>query len=93
MLFSYIIPIFVDIECHGTNLNLWTYLTFHTCEQIQILNVFYDQFPRYERARRLRVAVIHGLARMAALMASTYKAYLGVGLGPLSVGPVNCGIY
>lgn len=25
---------------------------------------------------------------MAALMASTYKAYLGVGLGPLSVGPV-----
>ncbi|XP_015890147.2 zeaxanthin epoxidase, chloroplastic [Ziziphus jujuba] len=38
----------------------------------------------YERARRLRVAVIHGMARMAALMASTYKAYLGVGLGPLS---------
>jgi hypothetical protein len=23
---------------------------------------------------------------MAAIMASTYKAYLGVGLGPLSVG-------
>lgn len=41
--------------------------------------------PRYEDARRLRVAVIHGLARMAAFMASTYKAYLGVGLGPLSV--------
>ncbi|KVI02687.1 hypothetical protein Ccrd_019024 [Cynara cardunculus var. scolymus] len=39
---------------------------------------------RYEDARRLRVAVIHGLARMAAIMASTYKAYLGVGLGPLS---------
>lgn len=38
----------------------------------------------YERARRLRVAVIHGMARMAAIMASTYKAYLGVGLGPLS---------
>ncbi|CAL5366961.1 unnamed protein product [Camellia sinensis] len=38
----------------------------------------------YEDARRLRVAVIHGLARMAAIMASTYKAYLGVGLGPLS---------
>ncbi|KAF3438959.1 hypothetical protein FNV43_RR17234 [Rhamnella rubrinervis] len=38
----------------------------------------------YERARRIRVAVIHGMARMAALMASTYKAYLGVGLGPLS---------
>ncbi|CAI9110172.1 OLC1v1010152C2 [Oldenlandia corymbosa var. corymbosa] len=39
---------------------------------------------RYESARKLRVAVIHGLARMAAIMASTYKPYLGVGLGPLS---------
>lgn len=39
---------------------------------------------RYENARKVRVAVIHGLARMAAIMASTYKAYLGVGLGPLS---------
>jgi len=39
----------------------------------------------YERERRLRVAIIHGMARMAALMASTYKAYLGVGLGPLEV--------
>ncbi|KAI4314968.1 hypothetical protein L6164_027822 [Bauhinia variegata] len=38
----------------------------------------------YESERRLRVAIIHGMARMAALMASTYKAYLGVGLGPLS---------
>ncbi|OMP01999.1 hypothetical protein COLO4_11419 [Corchorus olitorius] len=38
----------------------------------------------YESARRLRVAIIHGMARMAAIMASTYKAYLGVGLGPLS---------
>ncbi|XP_021274355.1 zeaxanthin epoxidase, chloroplastic isoform X2 [Herrania umbratica] len=38
----------------------------------------------YEGARRLRVAIIHGMARMAAMMASTYKAYLGVGLGPLS---------
>ncbi|OIW19302.1 hypothetical protein TanjilG_24341 [Lupinus angustifolius] len=37
----------------------------------------------YERERRLRVAIIHGMARMAALMASTYKAYLGDGLGPL----------
>lgn len=44
------------------------------------------KFCSYERARRLRVAVIHGLARSAAVMASTYKAYLGVGLGPLSVG-------
>lgn len=38
----------------------------------------------YENSRRLRVAIIHGMARMAAIMASTYKAYLGVGLGPLS---------
>ncbi|XP_050372405.1 zeaxanthin epoxidase, chloroplastic isoform X1 [Argentina anserina] len=39
---------------------------------------------RYETSRKLRVAIIHGMARMAAIMASTYKAYLGVGLGPLS---------
>ncbi|CAN1190863.1 Zeaxanthin epoxidase, chloroplastic [Linum perenne] len=38
----------------------------------------------YEDARKLRVAVIHGMARMAAIMASTYRPYLGVGLGPLS---------
>ncbi|KAK7367540.1 hypothetical protein VNO80_09553 [Phaseolus coccineus] len=37
----------------------------------------------YERERRLRVAIVHGMARMAALMATTYKAYLGVGLGQL----------
>ncbi|PON39790.1 Zeaxanthin epoxidase [Parasponia andersonii] len=43
-----------------------------------------SSLKRYEKARRLRVAIIHGMARMAALMASTYKAYLGVGLGPLS---------
>nr|XP_027193423.1 zeaxanthin epoxidase, chloroplastic-like isoform X2 [Cicer arietinum] len=42
-----------------------------------------SSLKRYERERRLRVAIIHGMARMAALMASTYKAYLGVGLGPL----------
>lgn len=35
----------------------------------------------YESSRKI---VIHGLARMAAIMASTFKAYLGVGLGPLS---------
>ncbi|MBA0787076.1 hypothetical protein Gotri_027916 [Gossypium trilobum] len=32
----------------------------------------------------MRVAIIRGMARMAAMMALTYKAYLGVGLGPLS---------
>ncbi len=36
-------------------------------------------------AKRLgRASTIHGLAGMAAIMASTYKAYLGEGLGPLS---------
>jgi len=39
---------------------------------------------RYENKRRLRVGTIHGMARMAAEMASTYKSYLGEGLGPLS---------
>ncbi|GAB2282616.1 hypothetical protein Dimus_017155 [Dionaea muscipula] len=43
-----------------------------------------SSLKRYERERRLRVAAIHGMARMAAIMASTYKAYLGDGLGPLS---------
>lgn len=33
----------------------------------------------------MRVAAVHGMAGMAAIMASTYKAYLGEGLGPLSV--------
>lgn len=37
----------------------------------------------YENDRVLRVGAIHGMARMAAIMASTYKPYLGVGLGPL----------
>ncbi|WJX55368.1 zeaxanthin epoxidase [Trifolium repens] len=37
----------------------------------------------YERERRLRVALIHGMARMAAFMASNYKPYIGFGLGPL----------
>ncbi|MBA0620226.1 hypothetical protein Godav_005983 [Gossypium davidsonii] len=35
--------------------------------------------------RKMRVAIIRGMARMAAMMALTYKAYLGVGLGPLSL--------
>ncbi|XP_072991554.1 zeaxanthin epoxidase, chloroplastic isoform X1 [Typha latifolia] len=39
---------------------------------------------RYEKERRIRVAIIYGMARMAANMASTYRPYLGVGLGPLS---------
>ncbi|XP_062014161.1 zeaxanthin epoxidase, chloroplastic-like [Rosa rugosa] len=43
-----------------------------------------DWILSYETSRKLWVAIIHGMARMAAIMASTYKAYLGVGLGPLS---------
>ena len=31
----------------------------------------------------MRTSTIHGLAGAAAIMASTYKAYLGEGLGPL----------
>lgn len=38
----------------------------------------------YEESRRLRVAIVHGMARMAAAMASTYQAYIGPGLGPFS---------
>lgn len=37
----------------------------------------------YFRKRLLRASAIHGMAGMAAFMASTYKAYLGEGLGPL----------
>uniref|UniRef100_A0A7N0ZT55 FAD-binding domain-containing protein n=1 Tax=Kalanchoe fedtschenkoi TaxID=63787 RepID=A0A7N0ZT55_KALFE len=38
----------------------------------------------YEKSRSVRVAIIHGMARMAAAMASTYRAHLDVGSGPLS---------
>ena len=38
----------------------------------------------YQVKRLGRASTIHGLAGMAAIMASTYKAYLGEGLGPLS---------
>jgi len=38
----------------------------------------------YQNMRMVRVSAIHGMAGMAAFMASTYKAYLGEGLGPLS---------
>ncbi|CAI0553544.1 unnamed protein product [Linum tenue] len=44
----------------------------------------FSSLKSYEKARRLRVAIIHGMARMAAIMATTYRPYLGVGLGPLS---------
>jgi zeaxanthin epoxidase len=37
----------------------------------------------YQSGRIVRAASIHGMARFAAIMASTYKAYLGEGLGPL----------
>ncbi|CAN6228334.1 unnamed protein product [Urochloa humidicola] len=35
---------------------------------------------RYEKERRLRVAIIYGLARMASIMATIYIPYLGGGL-------------
>eukprot|EP01018_Ginkgo_biloba_P033274 Gb_12152 [translate_table: standard] len=54
--------------------------SFETGKSVDITSVL----KRYESERRLRVGVIHGMARMAAVMASTYKPYLGVGLGPLS---------
>jgi hypothetical protein len=38
----------------------------------------------YQAKRLGRAAAIHGMAGMAAFMASTYKAWLGEGLGPLS---------
>ncbi len=37
----------------------------------------------YFAKRLVRAAAIHGMAGMAAFMASTYKAHLGEGLGPL----------
>ena len=37
----------------------------------------------YQGKRLVRASTIHGLAGSAAIMASTYKAYLGEGLGPL----------
>jgi zeaxanthin epoxidase len=36
----------------------------------------------YESRRIVRAGAIHGMARAAAVMASTYKAHLGEGLGP-----------
>lgn len=36
----------------------------------------------YEARRIVRAGAIHGMARAAAVMASTYKAHLGEGLGP-----------
>lgn len=39
---------------------------------------------QYESERRLRAGAVHGMARTAAIMASTYKAYLGEGFAPLA---------
>lgn len=41
-------------------------------------------FRQYHLQRMMRASAIHGMAGMAAFMASTYKAYLGEGFpGPL----------
>ena len=37
----------------------------------------------YHSRRMMRAATIHGMARMAAFMASTYRTHLGEGMGPL----------
>ena len=37
----------------------------------------------FQRKRFIRASTIHGLAGSAAIMASTYKAHLGEGMGPL----------
>ena len=47
-------------------------------------SLFLAAVQAYARKRVLRASTIHGLAGMAAIAASTYKAYLGEGLGPLS---------
>ncbi|CAL0314406.1 unnamed protein product [Lupinus luteus] len=43
----------------------------------------HSSLKSYEKERRIRVAIVHGMARMAAQMATTYRPYLGIGLGPL----------
>lgn len=42
-----------------------------------------EALKRYRERRMMRAAAIHGMARMAAYMASTYKTHLGEGMGPL----------
>ncbi|GLT68034.1 hypothetical protein SLA2020_402970 [Shorea laevis] len=42
----------------------------------------------YERNRRLRVAIIHAMARMVAVLVSNYRSYLDIGFGPLLLGTV-----
>jgi len=44
---------------------------------------------RYQGRRLVRAAVVHGMARMAALMASTYKTHLGDGLSRIGLGAVE----
>jgi len=44
---------------------------------------FEDMLKTYYNKRIFRTSVIHGMAGMAAFAASTYKAFLGEGLGPL----------
>jgi len=44
-----------------------------------------SSLKRYEKERRLCVAIIHGLARMAAIMATVYIPHSGVGLEPLAL--------
>ncbi|PWA88403.1 hypothetical protein CTI12_AA119890 [Artemisia annua] len=71
----------MDVDAYHT-IHQWTSRTSLAAERFA--GVFSVSSDHINDTRRLAVAVTHGLARTAAIMASTYKAYLGVGVGPLS---------
>lgn len=45
----------------------------------------FELLNRYERKRRIRVSVVHAVARMASKMVTTYQPYLDFGSSPLCV--------
>jgi len=55
----------------------------NTCPHIPHPTTECLRMQGYQGKRLVRASAIHGLAGSAAIMASTYKAYLGEGLGPL----------
>ena len=55
----------------------------HLLKQLEAQSSCLYLLQSFQRKRLIRASVIHGLAGSAAIMASTYKAYLGEGLGPL----------
>ena len=68
-----------SISTHSSSSSPFSVLSAQSPPSIDIAKVLRG----YERQRIPRAAAIHGLARLAAVMASTYKSYLGEGLGPL----------